>query len=72
MFISLDQQIACISREIALRERGYPRQVAIGNMTIKAAEYEQAAMHAVLETLHHMQYLHSPGGHWHPSDKEQT
>lgn len=44
-------QIACVKREIALRERVYPKWVAAGRMKQQAADHEIAAMRAVLATL---------------------
>lgn len=49
--ISLDQQIAEVNREIAMRRRVYPRFVASGKMTQEQADQRIAAMHAVHETL---------------------
>jgi hypothetical protein len=51
MMITLDRQIACVRREIALRERVYPKFVSGGRMKQAAADDEIAAMKAVLETL---------------------
>lgn len=45
------EQIACVEREIAMRERVYPRWVADHKMTQKKADQELAAMRAVLETV---------------------
>lgn len=49
--ISLDAQLACVAREIKMRERVYPRWVATDKMTAAQAERELAAMRAVLDTL---------------------
>ncbi len=49
--ITLDDQIASVRREIALRERVYPRQVSNGRMSRQSAERELALMQSVLETL---------------------
>jgi hypothetical protein len=49
--ISLADQIASVRREIAMRERVYPKWVNAGRMKAEAAEREIAAMRAVLETL---------------------
>lgn len=49
--IPLDEQIACVEREIKMRERAYPRWVAEKRMTQKKADYELAAMRAVRETI---------------------
>lgn len=47
----LDDQIACVSREIERRVRAYPRQVETGQMSKQKAEREIAEMRAVLATL---------------------
>ncbi|MBF6560523.1 MAG: hypothetical protein IVW56_09550 [Candidatus Binataceae bacterium] len=47
----LPAQIACIRREIALRERVYPKWVAAGRMKQEAADRELATMTAVLVSL---------------------
>lgn len=47
----LTDQIACVKREIAMRERVYPRWVAAGKMKQEKADAEIAAMRAVLATL---------------------
>lgn len=49
--IGLPEQVACIQREIAMRERAYPRFVHKGTMTQAKADKEIAAMRAVLATL---------------------
>ena len=49
--VTLAEQIACVKREIGLRERVYPRWVATGRLTQRKADDEIAAMKAVLETL---------------------
>jgi len=49
--ISLDAQIACVRREIGMRERVYPKWVSAGRMKQDAADRELAAMRAVLATL---------------------
>jgi hypothetical protein len=51
MMISVRDQIACVRREIALRERVYPRQIAAGKMKQAEADAELARMRAVLATL---------------------
>jgi hypothetical protein len=52
MITSLDEQIACVSREIALRERVlYPKWGATGRMTKQEADRELVAMKAALGTL---------------------
>lgn len=51
MTISLDNQIACVNREIAMRKYVYPNQVARGKMTEKQAQEGIATMEAVSYTL---------------------
>lgn len=51
MPVTLMDQIKCVEREIAMRERVYPRQVQTGKMKQQAADHELAAMKAVLTTL---------------------
>lgn len=49
--IPMSAQVECVRREIAMRERVYPKWVAAGRMTQKKADDELAAMAAVLGTL---------------------
>lgn len=53
---SLEQQIACVEREIGMRERVYPRWVNSRppKLTQKKADEELGAMRAVLGTLNHV------------------
>lgn len=51
MSVTLEQQIACLRRELALRERVYPKWVASGRMTPVGADRELDAMRAALQTL---------------------
>lgn len=51
---SIEQQIACVEREVKMRHRVYPRWVADGRMTQQKADAEIAAMEAVLQTLQAM------------------
>lgn len=55
--ISIADQIACVKREIAMRERVYPRWVTAGKMKQEKADAESATMKAVLETLHDVERL---------------
>jgi len=48
---SIADQIACVRREIAMRERVYPKWVSAGRMKHDDAHREIAAMQAVLTTL---------------------
>lgn len=47
----LADQIACVRREIAMREAVYPRRVHAGKMPERMARREIETMKAVLETL---------------------
>lgn len=47
----IDAQIKCVEREVAMRERVYPRWVASGKMKSQVAAYELLAMQTVLQTL---------------------
>lgn len=49
--LSLENQIACVKREVAMRERVYPAWVRAGKMTEDKARHELAAMRATLITL---------------------
>lgn len=49
---SLDAQIKSVKRELALRQRNYPKWVAAGRMTAATAALELASMQGVLDTLH--------------------
>jgi hypothetical protein len=48
---SLIDQVACVKREIEMRERVYPRWIGKRHMTQEKADLELAAMRAVLATL---------------------
>lgn len=49
--LGIEEQIASVEREIAMRERAYPRWVEQRRMTAKTAAREIACMKAVLATL---------------------
>ena len=51
MPISLEQKIKCVGREIGLRRNVYPKFLMSGRITQEKADYEIAAMEAVLATL---------------------
>jgi hypothetical protein len=51
MPVSLDDQIACVRRELALRRNVYKRRVLDKKMTQEVADRELVHMDAVLETL---------------------
>lgn len=49
--IDLAAQIKCVEREIAMRERVYPRWISTGKTTPDKSAREIATMRAVLATL---------------------
>jgi hypothetical protein len=49
--VSIDQQIACVERELGYRRHVYACRVADGKMTQAKADSEIAQMEAVLLTL---------------------
>jgi hypothetical protein len=49
--ITLEQQVAAVAREVAMRKAAYPRRVAAKKMKQEKADHEVAAMEAVLDTL---------------------
>lgn len=49
--VSIEDQIACVKRELLMRGRVYARQVDQGKMSNEKAGYELRAMGAVLQTL---------------------
>ena len=51
MTITLEAQIDCVKREIALRENVYPKWIESKRMRQHHADYQIAAMKDVLETL---------------------
>jgi hypothetical protein len=51
---SIEEQISCVSREIALREQVYPRWVANQKISKHRADREIACMRAVLQSLKRM------------------
>ena len=51
MNITIEEQIKCVKREIAMRERVYPREVRYEKMSQETADKEIASMRAVLKTL---------------------
>ena len=51
MDVPLEDQIACVARELAMRKVVYPRRVAAGQMTQIKADAEVIRMQAVMDTL---------------------
>lgn len=49
--ISLDNQLICARRELALRKNVYPKWVANGRMSQLAADHEIEAMEAIVDTI---------------------
>lgn len=48
---TLADEIACVRREVGMRERVYPRWVQLGRMSQTQADKETVAMKAVLTRL---------------------
>jgi hypothetical protein len=59
MSVSIPDQIKCARRELAMRERVYPRWVQDGRMKQDAADREMAAMAAIVKTLEGLQQVAS-------------
>lgn len=57
--ITIDDEIACIRREIVMRQRVYPRWVAAGKMKQDTADREIACMEAVNARLLSVKYDHA-------------
>jgi len=55
--ISLDDMRRCARRELAYRNRVYPRWVSEGKMKAGMAERELAVMGAIVDTLDKMEKL---------------
>jgi phage gp16-like protein len=49
--VTLDEQIACVRRELEMREHVYQRRILSHKMTQKTADREMSHMQAVLATL---------------------
>jgi hypothetical protein len=45
------EMLACVNREIKMRERVYPERVASGRMLKGKAQYELRVMRAVLDVI---------------------
>lgn len=48
---TLDEQITCVRREVALRKSFYPKRIAMNRLTREQAAHETECMQAVLESL---------------------
>lgn len=53
--VGLDEQIACVERELSFRRRLYPRWVKDKKLTKEAAADEERRMAGVLATLQRLQ-----------------
>lgn len=49
--MNIDEQIKCVSRELNMRRKCYPKWVEAGQMQQSAADWELVAMAEVLKTL---------------------
>ncbi|MBN9462679.1 MAG: hypothetical protein J0H00_15850 [Burkholderiales bacterium] len=59
--ISIDDQIACVLRELRMRESVYPRWIGTGKVTAEKSAHELACMRAVLDTLQALKREREPG-----------
>ena len=57
---TLEAQIACVRREVGLRERVYPRWQQLGRIDADKAENEIATMKALLARLEGLQEEERP------------
>ena len=48
---TIQAQISCVKRELAMRERVYARRISEGKMTLTQSNEQMALMQAVLATL---------------------
>lgn len=55
--VPLDDQVACVVREIGMRERVYPAWVSAKKMSQAKSDHEMAAMRAVLVTVNDYQAM---------------
>lgn len=58
----IDEQIACIVREIAMRQRVYPRFIERGTLSKEKAAKELRVMSEVLGTLKEVKARTNPQG----------
>jgi hypothetical protein len=49
--VTIEEQVACVERELRMRRSAYPRWIGAGRLTQAKADAEIAAMEAVLATL---------------------
>ena len=59
--MSIDDQIACVKRELGYRRRCYPKWVSEKRMPTEKATAELQAMEAVLATLEKVKTVQAPG-----------
>ena len=62
--ITIEAQIACVEREIKMRQRVYAYRVDKGKMTQKQSDKELTLMCAVLQSLKLLDDLAKPGDHY--------
>jgi hypothetical protein len=58
--VPIDRQIACVKREVRMREHVYARRVLEAKMTQTEADVELQTMRAVLATLERVQSVVRP------------
>lgn len=59
---TIEDQMLCVSRELKMRRRGFPRWVEVGRMTQAQADREIETMEAVLRTLEKLRQPPAQGG----------
>lgn len=59
--LSLEVQLKCAQREVALRKNTYPRLIGAGRMNVFTAEDEIARMAAIVKTLQDLVDGRQPG-----------
>jgi hypothetical protein len=58
---TLDEQIACVRREVGVRERFYPGWIENGRIKPETADRELAGMRAALHTLEQIRAMQQGG-----------
>lgn len=53
--VTIEEQLACVERELGFRKKLYPRWVSAGKLTAENAQQEVERMEAVLLTLQRVQ-----------------
>jgi len=62
--MTLQQQLDCARRELALRQRCYPGWVRTGKITAEKSAHEIGCIQAIVATLETVQMLNDAGLAW--------